>query len=253
MNPTEYDRMFDHEDHYWWFVSRRELVLSLMGRLPLPAEGALLLDVGCGTGATAAELRRFGQVVGVDFSPLALERCRRRKLDRLVRARAEAIPLADGCADALVATDLIEHLDDDGAALREFLRVLKPGGWAVISVPAFQFLWSEHDEALMHRRRYVASSLRRVARAAGFDVPTLNYALCFLFPAALGRLAGRKRPAGRAPEAQLKVVPDLANRMLIRLQRFEAGLLPHLRLPFGLSVVAVLRKPAAVGLARRAA
>ncbi len=243
MNPAEYDRMYLNEDHYWWYVSRRELVVRLMARLKLPSANPLLLDLGCGTGATAAELRGFGRVVGVDFSGLALERSRRRGLDQLVQARAEQIPLPDACADALVATDLIEHLDDDQAALKEFLRVLKPGGWAVISVPAYSFLWSEHDVALMHRRRYVASQLRRVATDSGFEVPTLNYALCFLFPAALGRLARRPGSGSRNPRAQIVRVPDLANRALIRLQRLEARLLPHIPLPFGLSVIAVLRRP----------
>ena len=99
-------------------------------------------------------------MLGVDFSPLALKACATRGLSELVRARAEAIPLASSSVDAIVATDILEHLDDDLAALEEFRRILKPGGQAVITVPAFQFLWSEHDVVLMHRRRYVAAKLR---------------------------------------------------------------------------------------------
>src|SRR4051794_37695370 len=146
MNPAEYERMFDNEDHYWWFVSRRELVVETVRRLPMP-RAPRLVDVGCGTGATAEALHRFGIVTGVDMSPMALECCRRRGLERLMQGVAEALPLADDSADVLVATDILEHLDDDLAALREFHRVLRPGGHAVITVPAYRMLWSEHDEA----------------------------------------------------------------------------------------------------------
>jgi SAM-dependent methyltransferase len=242
MNDPEYERMFQNEDHYWWFVSRRELVLDLVGRLPR-GDRALILDVGCGTGATASALRRFGRVVGLDFSPLALSCCQRRGLDAVVHGRAESIPLRDGCVDAIVATDILEHLDDDTAALAEFYRVLKPGGHAVVTVPAYRFLWNEHDLALMHRRRYVAREVVERAARAGFRVSQQSYALFFLLPLALGRLFKRAVAPGRQPEAQLKPVSPWLNAALIRFQRFEAALLRRLRLPCGLSVVAVLQKP----------
>lgn len=242
MNNPEYERMFRNEDHYWWFVSRRELVLDAVGRLPL-SDTPTIVDIGCGTGATADALRRFGKVVGVDFSSLALSLCKRRDLNSVVQGRAEALPLPDACADVLVATDILEHLDDDLAALAEFLRVLKPGGHAVITVPAFRFLWSEHDDALMHRRRYVAPELATRARSSGFRIAREGYALFFLFPLALGRLLKPKAPTGRPPEAQLKPVAPWLNAALIRFQRFESALSRTVRLPWGLSVVAVLQKP----------
>ena len=245
MNEPEYERMFQNEDHYWWFVSRRELVLDLIARLPRrEADCPLIVDIGCGTGATAAALGTFGRVIGVDFSPLALECCGRRGLTRVARGRAEAIPLRDGSADAIVATDILEHLDDDAGALAEFFRVLKPGGHAVITVPAYRFLWSEHDDALMHKRRYVARELIARATRAGFAMTLSGYALCFLFPLALGRLLKSKARTNRPPEAQLKPVPPWLNAALVRFQRLETRLLRRVRLPWGLSVVAVLQKPA---------
>jgi SAM-dependent methyltransferase len=245
MNHPEYERMFRNEDHYWWFVSRRELVVDLVARLPRdPARRPVIVDLGCGTGATAAALGRFGPVVGIDFSPLALECCGRRGLNGLVRARAESIPLQDACADVIVATDVLEHIDDDAATLAEFFRILRPGGHAVITVPAYGFLWSEHDEALMHKRRYVAGTLSARAVAAGFRVRVCSYALCFLFPLALGRLLKPRPPSSRPPEAQVKPVPPWLNAALVRFQRLETRLLHHVRLPWGLSVVAVLQRPA---------
>ncbi len=190
MHSAEYARMFENEDRYWWFVSRRELVIDLIARY-VKVPNPVIVDVGCGTGATANALGRFGRVVGVDFSPLALEACASRGLGELVRARAEAIPLASSSVDAIVATDILEHLDDDLAALAEFRRILRPGGQAVITVPAYQFLWSEHDLALMHRRRYRALQLGERADLAGFRRVRLGYALSLLFPLALGRVLKR--------------------------------------------------------------
>jgi SAM-dependent methyltransferase len=234
--------MFENEDHYWWFVSRRELVVDQVGRLPLPAD-ARLLDVGCGTGAIAVALRRFGRVFGVDASPLALERCERRGLTEVVLGSAESLPVDDDSVDVIVAADILEHLDDDMAALAEFRRTLKPGGHAVIAVPAYQALWSEHDVALMHKRRYVAGELRRRVEQAGLRPVVLTYALSFLLPMALTRLLRRKAPASGAPQAQLIPVPALINAALIRFQRLETALLRWVRLPWGLTVLAVVRKP----------
>jgi SAM-dependent methyltransferase len=217
-------------------------VIELVRGLDLPPE-ARLLDVGCGTGATAAALTEFGTVAGVDFSPLALERCGRRGLTNLMQGQAEALPLRDGCVDVIVATDILEHIEDDHAALREFHRVLKPGGHAVLSVPAYQMLWGEHDLALMHKRRYLAGQLGRLAARVGFRADRLTYALCFLLPVALARLLKRRTAPGRVPEAQIWNVPAPLNAALIRFQRMETALLRWVGLPWGLSVIAVLRKP----------
>jgi SAM-dependent methyltransferase len=242
MNTAEYARMFENEDRYWWFVSRRELVMDLVNRHVLKPD-PIIVDIGCGTGATASALGRVGRVVGVDFSPLALKACASRGLSELLRAKAEAIPLATGSVDAIVATDILEHLDDDLAALTEFRRVLKPGGQVVMTVPAYQFLWSEHDLALMHRRRYVAAQIGELAARAGFRRVRLGYALSLLFPLALGRLLRRREASDRPPEALIKPIPDWLNAALIRLQRFEKALFRRASLPWGLSVVTVLQKP----------
>ena len=132
MSPAEYERMYRYEDHYWWFVSRRELVDSLVRRLPLPHQ-AIIVDVGCGTGATAMQLRRYGTVIGVDISLLALSWSRQRGLNNLLLAAAERLPIAPESVDVIVATDILEHLDDDVAVLKEFYRALKPGGYVVIT------------------------------------------------------------------------------------------------------------------------
>jgi SAM-dependent methyltransferase len=242
MNAAEYERMFESEDRYWWFVSRRELVMDLVRR-HVGSPDPVIVDVGCGTGATASALGQVGRVVGVDFSPLALKACASRGLGELLRAKAEAIPLASSSVDAIVATDILEHLDDDMAALTEFRRILKPGGQVVMTVPAYQFLWSEHDVALMHRRRYVAGQIGELAARAGFQRLRLGYALSLLFPLALGRLFKRRNASERTPEAQIKPIPEWLNAVLIRFQRLETAMFRRMSLPWGLSVVTVLQKP----------
>jgi SAM-dependent methyltransferase len=242
MNAAEYARMFEHEDRYWWFVSRRELVMHLVRRY-VATPDPVIVDVGCGTGATASALGQVGRVVGVDFSPLALKACASRGLGTLLRAKAEAIPLATGSVDAIVATDILEHLDDDLAALLEFRRILKPGGQVVVTVPAYQFLWSEHDLALMHRRRYVAAQIGELATRAGFRPLRLGYALSLLFPLALGRLLKRREVSDRPPEAQIKPIPEWLNAALILFQRLETALFRRQTPPWGLTVVTVLQKP----------
>ncbi len=165
-------------------------------------------------------------------------------LTEVVLGSAEALPVDDDSVDVIVAADILEHLDDDLAALAEFRRTLKPGGHAVIAVPAYQALWSEHDVALMHRRRrYVAQELRRRVEQAGLRPVVLTYALSFLLPMALTRLLRRKPPATGTPQAQLIPVPAVLNAALIRFQRLETRLLRWVRLPWGLTVLAVVQKP----------
>ncbi len=130
MRRSELAKMFELEDTYWWFVARRELVfLLLRHRFRPPADRRpVLLDIGCGTGATLGGLATFGDVTGLDFSLDALRFCRQRGEHRLVRARGESLPFADSSADVITALDLLEHIPDDAAAAKEFARVLRPGG-----------------------------------------------------------------------------------------------------------------------------
>jgi len=241
MHLNEYEKMYRVEDRDWWFVSRRELVLSHLKRFS-KVNRPVILDIGCGTGATARLLSEHGEVIGLDFSKLALEACEKRDLKNLLKGSATQIPLADESVDVIVATDIIEHLDNDSAALKEFQRVLKKTGFAIITVPAYQFLWSEHDEALMHRRRYTSGLLGQRVKAAGLAMKYHGYALSLLFPLALMRLLKRKKSKETAPEAQHVDLPAFANQMLIRFQRLENRLFWFRSLPWGLSVVSIVEK-----------
>lgn len=187
-----------------------------------------------------AELAALGHtVVGIDALPEALEAAgRAAPAARLFLADASDLPLETGCYDGVLLLDVVEHTDDR-AALAEALRVLRPGGWAAVTVPALPWLWSYRDVDAGHLRRYTRRGLDRTLRETGFSVERLAYYQFFLFPlVALARFAGRRHPHARDREER----PSRAlNGVLTRINLLEAGLSTTLRWPFGSSLVAVCR------------
>ncbi len=244
MNPAEYARMHALEDWYWWFVARRQAAAQFLRDHAPPDQPLHVLDAGCGTGGMLELYGKWPDVIatGADLSPDALAFSRSRGHTRLVNADLGLLPFRTGTFSAVTALDVIEHIADDGRAIREISRVLRPGGILVASVPAYQFLWGPHDEALHHQRRYTAVEFRTLVQAAGLRVEKQTYLLAALFPIAAGlRLATRRRKLDGG--ALLPRVPHLVNRALIGLQAVELSLARHTSLPFGLTVLTVARKP----------
>jgi len=239
VNPEEYRRMYDLEDHYWWFVGRRNLAIGLLRKYAPSARR--VLDLGCGTGVVLRELSGWSEPVGLDMSSLALGFCSERGLKRLIQGDGQALPLASNSVDAIIGLDIFEHIPDDNRAFQEALRVLKPGGTLVLSVPAFMSLWGPHDVALMHFRRYRLGQLRSQLLGLGFQGVRFSYSVFFLFPLVVIVRFFEKRRKGDA-KANLVPVPKWMNSILIGLQNMEAGLIKLLGLPWGSSVIAVVRK-----------
>lgn len=249
MEPQEYARMFEYETRHWWFAGTRRVVLDVLSRR-LPPGPLRLLDVGCGTGGTTARLAGLGSVLGLERERAALGLARSRELAgaALAGADAAALPVRTGSVDAVVLLDVLEHVDDESAVLGEVRRVLAPGGLALVTVPALQALWSEHDEALHHRRRYSRAALQQSLEVSGLTVQYLTYYNSFLFPAvAAARLLGRarRRLCRRAgsPRSDLSRPPPPVNAALAGLLGAERHLLRHLRLPIGVSLLAVAGAP----------
>ncbi len=258
MNPGEYERMYRLEDTYWWFVGRHRLVEGLITeRYGQPSASTsastsasssrnplAILDVGCGTGAMSASLLRWGNVVSMDFSPLALQFSRRRGLKHLLGADAMKLPLAPGRFDLITVMDVLEHLPDDEAAMREFFRVLKPGGRVIATVPAYQHLWSEHDIALMHHRRYVRQQLGERFGRAGFRLEKLSHTMTALYPiVALQRRLNASKPPHDPPRAAMPIFPPPVNGMLTTLFCAENSVARTVDLPFGVTIMCVAQKP----------
>jgi ubiquinone/menaquinone biosynthesis C-methylase UbiE len=239
VQAEEYSRMFELEDHYWWFVARRELALSLLKQYGL--SHPTILDIGCGTGVVLSELEKLGTATGFDYSEHALDFCRKRGLKRLVQGDAHRLPFADATFDAVIGLDVFEHLERDEEAFRQVQRILKPGGILILSVPAFMSLWGPHDVALMHFRRYRKNEVARKLRAAGLRPIKLSYSVFLLFPlVAVIRFFERRRKG--PAQANLPDIPSWMNRALIWLQRFEQTLTRFVNLPWGSSVICVAKR-----------
>ncbi len=238
----------DLDETYWWFVGRRALLERVLGRFGKRRRKAV--DIGCGSGRNLQLLSHFADwVMGVDRSSAALKLAASHGFPT-ARGDGQAIPLADCSVDLLSALDVLEHLDDDMGALDEFHRVLRPDGLLLVTVPAYRFLWSEHDEALMHRRRYVASELQVKLARAGFRALKRSYAVFFtFFPIVFYRLFRGLFPKDPfAPKASHVMLPAFLNDLLIGLLKFEAWMMGAINLPWGTSIVVLAQRvPVAKG------
>jgi SAM-dependent methyltransferase len=244
MEEHVYHLYRQREDSWWWGVGRRALIRSLCRRYGSTGSWPRILEVGCGTGAMLVELERLGAAYGLDIAPLAARYCRERGVDSVCLGDAQALPYGDGRFDLVVTVDLLEHLDDDLAALREMLRVCCRGGLFIGTVPAFQFLWSGRDVQLHHRRRYTLAEVSAKLAEAGFRILKISYVNLLFFPIVFLLLhTGRFSASGHNLAMDYALVPPLANRLVSRLVEYEAWLLTRMNLPFGTSIVWVARRP----------
>ena len=242
----EFEKMYNLEDSYWWFVGKRRIAQNLIEEFVPLNQREAILDVGCGTGATMCFLDHYGRAYGIDISETALCFCRGRDLSGLSRASALRLPFADSSFSLITAFDVLYHEEvvDDLTALREFHRVCRRGGSVLISEPAFNFLWSGHDIAYHGRRRYIASELKSKLEKVGFQVVKLSYSNALLFPFIFA-FRMWKRLSKPSPKARtdLKPLNPYLNKALLAVYNLEASLVRKTRLPVGSSVVCVARKP----------
>ena len=239
MDPA-YAAVHAEEDRaHWWFLGRRAVILAEMARR-LPAGRARMAELGCGSGGMLEALSRFGTAVGVETDAALRARAQERGLDVRAGALPDAIPLHPGRWDAVCLFDVLEHVDDEAGALAACRRLLVPGGRLFVTVPAYAWLWSRHDELLGHRRRYTARGLRQVAERAGFTVERLTYFNTILAPPIMAvRIV---RAALRRPGHDLDRPAPWLNRALAACFSAEARLLRWTSPPFGISILLVARR-----------
>lgn len=241
MRPSHYQTMFHVERDHWWYRVRREIVLDVFHalRVDLPAMPKIL-DVGCGAGGLMKALEPFGEVHGIDISSDVVEFCRARGSDRVMVGSMSNIPYPDHAFDVVFALDVLEHINDDRAGLREIHRVLRPGGFLVLTVPAFQFLWGITDTLSDHMRRYTRVPLVKKITAASFRVLRSTYFNTILFlPIAFIRLSVRMFGVRMRSET---FTPGSMNALLYHLFHFEKKLLRFTNFPFGVSLLVVAQK-----------
>lgn len=242
MEKGAYKTTYENERSYWWYQARADIVSGVYAR-KIHSPGMELLNLGCGTGLLSERFGRFGSVAGVDFSSEALEFCAQNRLGSLARADAAALPFRDQCFDACLAFDMVEHVPDDRQAVSEIRRVLKPGGSVLLTVPAFQWMWTRMDEVGKHFRRYTKKQVGELLGQAGLSPVVLTYYNFFLFPLAIAqKLRERAFGGGAGADDFLPALPPLVNRLFYRIFSAEKNWVGRVNFPFGLSVLALAKK-----------
>ncbi len=253
MQQHTYAIMDEVEGSHWWFVGRRSILESFLSdivkrlastiQVGSAGNGSVLriLDVGCGTGANIEMLSQFGDAEGVDVSDDALEFCRRKGL-KVQKGLAETLPYADESFDLTTALDVIEHLDDDVAGLREMFRVTRRGGYSLFFVPAFMWLWGVQDDISHHRIRYTRSQIVERINSAGYTIERATYAnWTFFSPIFAGR--SFMKLTGIKPASENNINVSALNGLFGKLFSAERFWLKNFNFPFGVSIVVVARKP----------
>jgi 2-polyprenyl-3-methyl-5-hydroxy-6-metoxy-1,4-benzoquinol methylase len=256
MDAALYEELWQVERAHWWFQARRQIVWSLIKRYIHGASRRRLqiCELGCGTGGNLVELAARHDVTGVECAPQAIEYARRRLGNRVLSGRLpDQISLPTGRFDVVLLTDVLEHIEDDARSAKTALRLLRPGGIVVATVPAYQWLYSPRDAHHHHFRRYGKMQFRRLWAAAEAELLLLSYYNTYLFPAAAGVRLMSKLLLRNSEPRDLAIPPRPVNGLLARLMTSEANLLGRLPMPFGLSLIAVVRKRAVAGELRFAA
>jgi SAM-dependent methyltransferase len=255
MDSKIYDELYRVEQDHWWFQARRHIVWSLVSRFTGNSGGRRLriCELGCGTGGNLAAVAGKHDVVGVECSPQALQYARLRLGHRVLGGSLpDDIDLPPESFDVVLLTDVLEHIEDDAGSARTALRLVRPGGIVVSTVPAYQWLYSPRDAHHHHFRRYSKRRFRALWPGRDAEIVLLSHYNTLLFPpAAAVRLISKTIPR-RVTCGDLTIPPAPINRLLVRTMQSEANFLGRLPLPFGLSLVAVVRNRT-MGLRSRAA
>jgi SAM-dependent methyltransferase len=241
MEDRVYAQLYELEDSHWWFAGRRAVIDVLLQGADLPP-APRILDAGCGTGRQLQEYARLGSVEGFDPSPVAVEFCHARGLGFVRQGTLAAPPYDDESFDLLCASDVLEHVGDDSLALRELRRLARPGAHLLVTAPAYRWLWSPHDDAHHHFRRYTQPQLTERASASGWRPTRATYFnSALLAPIAAVRLAQRLRPPAPAG-SDYERTPAALSAALAGVMRAEARLIGSGRsLPVGVSIGLVCR------------
>jgi SAM-dependent methyltransferase len=239
MDPAYVAVHLEEDRSHWWFRGRLAVILATLRRA-LPPRRVRLLELGCGSGNVLAALSEFGEAVGMDAHQDLTAAARAAGLDVRIGHLPDDLGVAPGWADVVLLLDVIEHVEDDVATLSAARTGVGEGGLLVVTVPAYQWLWSGHDEVLGHRRRYTAAELRAVAKRAGYTVLRVSYFNTLLFPL-LATVRGWKRLRGDRGH-DLRRPAEPLNWLLERVFAFERHLVPRVPLPFGASLLLIARR-----------
>ena len=242
MERKIYEQMAQLDSRHWWFTARRRILDGVIERIVRPPDNARILELGAGTGHNLAMLSRFGEVEASELDPVARDIAS----DRLGRPVVEAaLPdlgmVPSEAYDMVALLDVLEHVPDDKGSLKAIYGLLKPGGALLLTVPINPWMWSAHDVAHHHHRRYRKQEIRKLAENAGYEIELLSPFNSLLFPPiAAVRLAGKVTGRDDSDDA---MPSEPVNKILDTVFGFERSLIGRVPMPFGVSLVAVLRRP----------
>jgi SAM-dependent methyltransferase len=236
MDRIVYDRMAEHDSTHWWYTARRDILHDYIAREANLPERARILEIGCGTGHNLVMLAQFGEVDAIEIDPAAREIATKRLGKPVSASPLPGLPgIERGTYDMVAVLDVVEHIEDDVAALKAMKDCLKPGGKILIAVPAHQWMWSAHDVVNHHHRRYSKKTLKAAIAAAGLEPRKLGYFNSLLFPlAAAARIAGRM--TGR-DDSDDSPPPGPVNKLFEAIFRMERHLVGRVPLTPGVSIL----------------
>ncbi|MCM0588930.1 MAG: class I SAM-dependent methyltransferase [Gloeotrichia echinulata DVL01] len=240
MESQMYQEMMEVEDKHWWFVARRSIIEQVIRKLNLPAD-AEIFEAGCGTGGNLAMLSHHGRVYGMELDETARTFASDLKIGEIEPGfLPDNIPFPDKNFDLILLLDVLEHLEQDTASLEALSAKLKPSGWLLITVPAYPWLWSRHDDLLHHKRRYLLNNLRQIVGNAGYNINFASYFNFVLFPL-IAMVLLLQKVFNKGGKEQ-NIPPKLINQILTFLFGSERYLIGRLSLPFGVSLLLLAQR-----------
>lgn len=243
MEEFIYHSQFKEEEHFWWFIVRNSIVLDCITKVTDLKEGSDFLDAGCGTGAFAKMIASKYNLIGLDTSEIALDYCRKRGLTNLYNCTLQDFPADQWNIKALTMLDVIEHIKEDQEVVNHAFNILPRDGYFITTVPAYQWLWSQHDVWHMHYRRYNMNNFTNLHIKAGFKIVYKTYFNSFLLiPAILKRYIDNIRKSKSVGVDNLSNTPTILNSFFKSIFGIEKYLLPKINFPFGLSILVISKK-----------
>jgi SAM-dependent methyltransferase len=239
---------FEVEETHWWWIGRKNIIKSLLNSKGIKSKN-IILDAGCGTGSNIIFFNQFGTTYGIDISPVATKFCRRRGIKNVLTGDVSKLPYKSNFFDIVSCMDVLEHIENEKKVINEIFRVLKPGGKLILTVPALPFLFSKHDNAQGHFRRYNRNYLRKILILSGFMDGRITYFNTILsFPIIIFRLLSKFEPFSGLADFDAKINYDVYrahgfNKFLASIFSLETKILKKTDIPFGVSLVAFYKKP----------
>lgn len=241
MESYLYSDLYELEDKHWWHKAKRKRVVSLIQEFS-KQKNPKIADIGCGTGKNVEVFSRIGTAWGVDPSKDAIAFCKKRKLKHLKLGTIEKTGFTDGSLDIVTILDVLEHIDNEDAAITELKRILKKDGMLVLTVPAFTFLWSQWDVVLHHKRRYTTTQISDLLEKHGFQIQTLSYMYPWLvLPAYLVRFFKSKN-SDEQYASDFQLSHPIVNQLIGIVTDIEQWLMRYIHFPIGTSIICVAFK-----------